>query len=86
MLDEQPVRGGEAIKDGLTVVEDVDRNGVFVDAIRLAVPVVQDVEPLVARRAIERPDDAIEREGIRYASLPVMVAMKASALSKRRLG
>ncbi len=30
-------------------------------------------------------DDAIEQEGIRYASLPLMVALKVSALAKRRL-
>jgi hypothetical protein len=30
-------------------------------------------------------DDATEKEGIRYVSLPLMVAMKASALAKRRL-
>src|SRR6266545_4496334 len=30
-------------------------------------------------------DDATERDGIRYASLPLMIAMKVSALAKRRL-
>jgi hypothetical protein len=30
-------------------------------------------------------DDATELEGIRYVSLPLMVAMKASALAKRKL-
>jgi hypothetical protein len=30
-------------------------------------------------------DDATELDGIRYASLPLMVAMKVSALAKRRL-
>jgi hypothetical protein len=37
-------------------------------------------------RAVEfRLDDATERDGIRYASLPLMVAMKVFALAKRRL-
>jgi hypothetical protein len=37
-------------------------------------------------RIVEFPlDDATEQEGIRYASLPLMVAMKVSALAKRRL-
>ena len=30
-------------------------------------------------------DDSVERQGIRYASLPLMVALKALALSKRRM-
>jgi hypothetical protein len=30
-------------------------------------------------------DDSTEQEGIRYASLPLMVAMKAAALAKRRM-
>jgi len=37
-------------------------------------------------RLVEFPlEDSIEQQGVRYASLPLMIALKALALSKRRL-
>jgi hypothetical protein len=37
-------------------------------------------------RMVEFPlEDSIEQQGVRYASLPLMIALKALALSKRRL-
>src|SRR5437870_2474108 len=46
------------------VVEDIDGDRVLVDPVGLAVPVVEHVEAILARTAIERVDDALEADAL----------------------